>query len=223
MQYSRRTLIAVATATAAATGAIGVITGASGASNSSKPAAKATAAKDCGPRGPWGHRGGPIGISGDQLDKIAGKLGVETDKLQTALDTVREGAGDDRRQSLADALAKALGVDAAKVLKILDDNAPQPPAAGRRPQRPDGGRLVTALASGLGVSEDKVSAALKTLRGERRDRARPRGDLMTKLAAELGLDESKVTAAFKDVLGRPGAMRGPGARGAWGHHGRRQR
>ncbi len=218
-------MIAVATAAATATGAIGVITGASGESAKSKTTAKFASAKDCGPGGGWGRRGGPVGVTSDQLDKIASKLGIETTKLKAALDKVRTGARADRRQAFADELAKALGVDSAKVLKILHDNAPQrpatPPSPGTRPQHPDRSKLVTALAQGLGVSEDKVTSALGTLRDERRDKAGPRDDLFTKLAAELGLDQSKVKAAFQDVIGKPGAAGGPGA--AWGRHGRGHR
>lgn len=214
-------MIAVATAAATVAGAIGVITGASGESTKTAKTAKSASANDCGPGGGWGRHGGPIGMPDEQLGQIAGKLGVDKSKLQAAIDKVQAAARADRRQAFADELAKALGADSAKVLKILDENAPQPPATGAREQRPDGGKLVTALAQGLGISEDKVTSALRTLRGDRRGEAGPRDQLFAKLATELGLDESKVKAAFQDVIGKPGAMRGPGA--AWGRHGRGHR
>lgn len=71
-----------------------------------------------------------------------------------------------------------------------------------------------AFAKALGVSEDKLTAALKAIRedqpkssdktdeksdGERPDPAARQAALATALAKELGISEAKVTQALKDV------------------------
>ena len=154
-------------------------------------------------------RGGP-GLTSAQLDAIAAKLGVTSTQLQAALAANRparpSGRGPGGRgDGMAAELATALGADATKVAAILEAGRPARPAAGTAPQRPAAGRpdnsaLVAALASGLGLDESAVKAALDKLAAaheaehQARDNAR-----YTALAKTLGVDAEKVAAAFEAV------------------------
>jgi protein-disulfide isomerase-like protein with CxxC motif len=125
------------------------------------------------PRDGTHHKRGP---SAAQISALAEKLGVSTDRLEAALAAVRPerpAAGRrPKRGDLAADLAKALGVEEAKVQEILDANRParptQRPARGTRPPRPDHSRLIAALASGLGIEQATVKAAFDKLEAARK-------------------------------------------------------
>ncbi|MEH3052442.1 MAG: hypothetical protein PGN13_00345 [Patulibacter minatonensis] len=109
-----------------------------------------------GPGGPGGRRG----HGGPRLDTaaVAKTLGVSEDKLKTALQKVRESlrpakpadgvkpttpgtrpAPGERRDKLAEALAKELGLDADKVKQALEDARPTPPKGEAAPPTPPNG------------------------------------------------------------------------------------
>lgn len=100
--------------------------------------------------------------------------------------------------------AKALGVEEAKVTAILEANRPAKPttrpADGTRPAKPDQTKLIAALASGLGIDEAKVKAALTTLQSEHQADHEARHTAMyAALAKSLNLETSAVQAAFEAV------------------------
>jgi DNA-binding Xre family transcriptional regulator len=72
---------------------------------------------------------------------------------------------------------------------------------GPPPGRP-GGRDLSGIAGRLGVTEDKLRAALQDLRPDRGAKDDHRAALAKALASELGLDAGKVTAALDNLKGR---------------------
>lgn len=175
-----------------------------------------TATHDGWGRGRGGHGGpgGPGGGPGRGVDTaaLATSLGVTEAKLQAALNKVRPDRGD-RRAELAATIAKALGVETSDVQAVLDaqrgnggpgnsgpgNGAPGP---GRGRGHDGGGELVSALATKLRLSEDKVRSALESARP---DRGARKDELAAALAKELGLDTSKVESALQAnrAAGRP--------------------
>ena len=111
------------------------------------------------------------------------------------------------RRDITAALAKALGVDAAKVQAGLDkarqDFRDGNRDRGRPPRRLD--MVVNDIASATGVDAAKVRSALQSLRpkpGDRRDRRDRRGpadDIRQKLATALGVTTAQLDAAFEKV------------------------
>src|SRR4051812_44437287 len=123
-------------------------------------------------------------------------------------------------------LAQRLGVSEAKLRAAFEAirKDETPPADPRK-------RLVTALADALGLSQDKVSAALDDLRKQHEaDEADRRAAFAKSLAGELGIDAGKVTAALDKLHpARAGARRfrggpagGPPGLGAPPDGGRRE-
>lgn len=143
-----------------------------------------------------GKRGGPRGdISG-----LASSLGVTEAKLRAAFAATRPARGDraDRAAAMAAAIAKELGESQSDVAAVLEANRPERPADGQRPRRgarPDGSKLVAALASKFGISEAKAESALKAVHEAARE-ARHSAKAAA-LAEELGLDAAKVEAALE--------------------------
>jgi predicted ArsR family transcriptional regulator len=91
----------------------------------------------------------------------------------------------------AAALAKALGVDEAKVRDALQSvRPPGPPGRPGGPRERDHGPDLSALATKLGVTTAQLQAAFDKLGAEKRD------EFATKLAEKLGIDPQKV----KDAL-----------------------
>jgi hypothetical protein len=140
---------------------------------------------------------------------LATALGKPVDQVTSALSSVLPDKPDrDRvRGQFAADLAKALGVDTAKVQAGLD-KARQDLRAdrGNRNGRPDRGALrdtlVKDIASATGVDAAKVRSALRSARpdrGTRRDRRDARGDVRQKLATALGVTTAQLDAAFKTV------------------------
>jgi Clp amino terminal domain, pathogenicity island component len=211
-------------AVALAVGAYGVGSQANGGSAAAKGAATAYG-QGYGP-GP----GGGFGGRGRFLDDAASQLGVTPAALRSALESLRGERRDDRqgkRDELASSLAASLGVPVAKVQAALDKLAPKgkrgrwrgdrggpppggapPPLRGRRgPGGPGRGllradRLVSALATELGVPKADVQKAIETFRTkEESEHAAQRDAFAQKLADKLGISVDKV----KSVL-----ERGPG-------------
>ena len=103
-------------------------------------------------------------------------------------------------------IAGQLGVTEAKLRAALEDLRPD-----RGAMDEHRAALAKALATELGLSADKVEAALGKFKVERKaGRRERRGDRLerfdTALAAKLGIDAAKVRAAFDDL--RPGGRRG---------------
>jgi len=106
------------------------------------------------------------------------------------------GPGPGKARHLSDLAAK-LGVTEAKLRAALQDLRPE-----RRDERRD--ELAAALAKELGISTDKVEAALDKRPAERKlKRHRRFGEMRDafadQLAGKLGVDEAKVRAALDDV------------------------
>jgi protein-disulfide isomerase-like protein with CxxC motif len=152
------------------------------------------------------HRGGGP-MSSATLAKIAAQLGVSTTQLKaamTATKPAKPAAGTDRRAAMATELAGALGADVAKIQTILDANRPArptgakpagPPPAGARPSNT---KLIAALASGLGIDEATVKAALDKIEAAHKAEHAAREIAMyAALAKELDLSADAVQAAFE--------------------------
>ena len=133
---------------------------------------------------------------------LATALGKPVDQVTSALDSVLPDKPDrDRiRGAFAADLAKALGVDTAKVQAGLD-KAKQD-FQGRRGRRGNLDTVVNDIASATGVDAAKVRSALRSLRpqrGLRRDRDRRGDDIRGKLATALGVTTDQLEAAFDKV------------------------
>ena len=136
----------------------------------------------------------------------------QADKLNLDVAKVRDGLGNlspnDIRAAggFPEAIAKALNVDVSKVRDALQSlrppGGPGGPGGPHGPGGPGHGPDLSALATKLGVSEDKLKAALDKLRTDARD------DFATALANKLGIDPQKV----KDAL----PAGGPGFHGSHG-------
>jgi protein-disulfide isomerase-like protein with CxxC motif len=152
------------------------------------------------------HRGGGP-MSSATLAKIAAQLGVSTTQLKaamTATKPAKPAAGTDRRAAMATELAGALGADVAKIQTILDANRPAKPAgakpAGPPPAgaRPSNTKLIAALASGLGIDEATVKAALDKIEtAHKAEHTAREAAMYAALAKELGLSADAVQAAFE--------------------------
>ncbi|MFF5114611.1 hypothetical protein [Streptosporangium sp. NPDC000509] len=122
-----------------------------------------------GPRGPRGGHGGHGGHGGlhgpghheEMAAKLAEILGVDKDKVTTALEEIRKEGGPGRPPK-----APEQG-EAEKVAPQDEPNAPQDEPKKAAPRE----RLAEALAGKLGISADKVVAALETLDQQHRAEA----------------------------------------------------
>ncbi|MEU8206237.1 hypothetical protein [Streptosporangium sp. NPDC049046] len=119
-----------------------------------------------GPRGPHGPRGGHGGLHGpghheEMAAKLAEILGADKDKVTTALEEIRKEGGPGRPP-------KAPEQDEAEKAAPQDEpNVPQDEPKKAAPRE----RLAEALAGKLGISADKVVAALETLDQQHRAEA----------------------------------------------------
>jgi hypothetical protein len=142
---------------------------------------------------------------------LATALGKPVDQVTAAVNSVLPNTPDRARKvdrgDFAAALAKALGVDQAKVRAGLD-KARQDRRNGPRDRNRDGRRgdrldaLVNDIASATGVDAAKVRSALQSLRpkiGDRRDRRGARDDVRQKLATALGVTPDALDAALEKV------------------------
>jgi hypothetical protein len=136
---------------------------------------------------------------------FATALGKTPDQVTAALNSVlpdRPDRDKGRGQFAAD-LAKALGVDAAKVRAGLDKARQDfQGQQGRRDRRGNIDTVVNDIASATGVDAAKVRSALQSLRPTRADRRdrRDRGDdIRQKLATALGVTTARLDAAFDKV------------------------
>ena len=162
----------------------------------------------------------------DELTALAKALGVGVAKLQGAFDALRpQGApgarpagappaGGPRRHDLrgpdglAAALAKRLGLDAAKVRQALRSVHPDRRARDRAGLGPID--LGAGLAKELGLDPAKVKAALDKLRSTQQQRWQARRDAFADaLAKQLGIDAKKARDALAAGPG-PGPGHGPG-------------
>jgi energy-converting hydrogenase A subunit M len=132
---------------------------------------------------------------------LARELGVDTAKVQAALDKLRsdfrngrrdrDRNGADRRTAVANALATELGVDAARVRAALDKL--KPARSDRRDRRDD---VRQRLATALGVTTDQLETAFDKVRTDARNA------FATELAQRLNIDVQKVRDALADLPGR---------------------
>src|SRR5262249_629997 len=112
----------------------------------------------------------------------------------------------DRRGDFAAALAKALGVDQAKVQAGLDSLRQQfrngnrdRDHNGRRGFRAFGDDFVNAIAKSTGADAPKVRSALHSLKPDRGDRPTARDDIRQKLATALGVTTDQLETAVDKV------------------------
>lgn len=214
-------------AVALAVGAYGVGSQADGGSAAAKGAATAYGqGYGPGPGGGFGGRGRFLDDAASQLGVTPAALRSALESLRGERRDDRQG----KRDELATSLAASLGVPVAKVQAALDKLAPKgkrgrwrgdrgapppggapPPLRGRRGPGGPGGpgrgllradRLVSALATELGVPKADVQKAIETFRTkEESEHAAQRDAFAQKLADKLGISVDKV----KSVL-----ERGPG-------------
>jgi DNA-binding MarR family transcriptional regulator len=158
-----------------------------------------------GPGGPGGH--GP-GMDGPAIGALAERLGVTRARLTAAFKAVGAAGRPDRDSPAAD-LASALGVEQSAVERILEANRPSGPRERPAPgMEPDHADLVAALASGLGIDEAKVQAAIDKLEAAHRaGHDDHHAELAAALAKQLGLKAADVAAALEAV--RPDPPRRP--------------
>ncbi len=138
---------------------------------------------------------------------LATAIGKPADQVTSALNSVLPDKPDrDKvRGDFAADLAKALGVDVAKVQAGLDKARQDFQGQGRQGRRDNLDTVVNDIASATGVDAAKVRSALQDLRpkpGDRRDRRdrRDRGDdIRQKLATALGVTTAQLDAAFDKV------------------------
>jgi transcriptional regulator with XRE-family HTH domain len=152
----------------------------------------------------------------EAIQALATALGKPVDQVTSAVTSVlpdRGPGGPGRRfgDDFAAALAKALGVDQAKVQAGLDKarqdlQANRGNGNGNRRDRDRGAlrdTLVNDVAAATGADAAKVRSALQGLRpdrGQRRqDRRDNRDDVRQKLATALGVTTAQLDAAFKTV------------------------
>ena len=149
----------------------------------------------------------------DAIQAFAAALGKPVDQVTSAVNSVLPdrgpGKAGDHRGDFAAALAKALGVDQAKVQAGLDKARQD--LGKDRPDRNGGRRfdrgafentVVNDIASATGVDAAKVRSALQSLRpkaGDHRDRGAARDDIRQKLATALGVTTAQLDAAFQTV------------------------
>ena len=148
----------------------------------------------------------------EAIQAFAAALGKPVDQVTSAVDSVLPdrgpGTAGDHRGDFAAVLAKALGVDQAKVQAGLDKARQDLGKA--RPDRNGGRRfdrgafestVVNDIASATGVDAAKVRSALQSLRPKRvdRDRRDRGGDIRQKLATALGVTPAQLDAAFRKV------------------------
>jgi transcriptional regulator with XRE-family HTH domain len=136
---------------------------------------------------------------------FATALGKTPDQVSSALDSVLPDKPDRARGDFAAALAKALGVDTAKVQAGLDKarqdfrNGSGNGNRDRRGLRGSIDTVVNDIASATGVDAAKVRSALQSLRPNRPDRRDRGDDIRRKLATALGVTTAQLDAAFKKV------------------------
>jgi Clp amino terminal domain, pathogenicity island component len=135
---------------------------------------------------------------------FATALGKTPDQVTSALNSVLPDRPDrDKvRGRFAADLAKALGVDVAKVQAGLDKARQDFRGQGSRDRRGNIDTFVNAIASATGVDAAKVRSALQSLRPKRADRQDRRGardDIRQKLATALGVTTAQLDAAFDKV------------------------
>jgi hypothetical protein len=144
------------------------------------------------------------------IQALATALGKPVDQVTTAVSSVlpdKPDRGPGKGADFAGALAKALGVDVAKVQAGLDKGrrdfrtGPRDPNRNtRRGNRLDG--LVNDIAGATGVDAAKVRSALQSLRpkiGDRQDRRGARDGIRQRLATALGVTPAALDAAFKTI------------------------
>jgi hypothetical protein len=135
------------------------------------------------------------------VQALATALGKPVAQVTSAVNSVLPERGT-RRDGFAAALAKALGVDVAKVQAGLDKARQDFRNGDRNGAR--GGRLdalVNDIASATGVDAAKVRSALQSLRPDRGDRGRrgDRADIRGRLATALGVSPAALDTALDKV------------------------
>lgn len=153
------------------------------------------------------------------LAAVAKFLGLPEAKVRAALDKLGPARGHRRdrrpgdhrpgaRRERLSAAAKELGVSESKLRSALHAARPDFGPGARRGRGP-AGLFAADLAKALGVSAEKVEAALARLRASHDQR---RAEFVKKLAGKLGIPESRVKAALPDGpmgMGPPRGHRGP--------------
>jgi Clp amino terminal domain, pathogenicity island component len=143
----------------------------------------------------------------EAIQALATALGKPVDQVTSAVNSVLPDRGIRGRRfadDFAAALAKALGVDQAKVQAGLDKarqdlQGRRGNGNGRRDRGAFGDTIVNDIASATGVDAAKVRSALQGLRPDRGQRRDRRDDIRQKLATALGVTTAQLDAAFDKV------------------------
>ena len=138
---------------------------------------------------------------------LATALGKPADQVTSALNSVLPGRGarkDTRKDEFAAALAKALGVDVAKVQAGLDKarqdfKANPPDRNGPRDRRGAADTFVNDIAAATGVDAEKVRSALQSLHKDRPGPGDRRDDIRQRLATALGVTTDQLQTAIDKV------------------------
>jgi transcriptional regulator with XRE-family HTH domain len=141
----------------------------------------------------------------EAIQALATALGKPVDQVTSAVNSVLPDRGAVRRfrDDFAHSLARALGVDVAKVRAGLEKARRDLRADRGNRDRHDPGAfrdtLVNDIAAATGVDAAKVRSALQSLRPGRGDRRDRRDDIRQKLATALGVSTDALDAAFAKV------------------------
>jgi hypothetical protein len=129
------------------------------------------------------------------IEALASALGKPADQVTSAVNSVLPDRGA-RRDGFGAALARELGVDAAKVQAAFDKLRSDFRNRRRDRNRDRRTTLANALATELGIDAARVRAALdklKPARGDRRDRG---DDIRRRLATALGVTTDQLETAL---------------------------
>jgi len=193
-------VVATAATAAFAAYAIGSQTNSSGAAGASGSATAVSGPAGYGP-GPGAPRDGRRFGPGPHLPALATKLGVSTDALKSALQSLRPARGDHaaERDAVAQKLADALNVDKAKVTAALAKVRPDRRGGPRDGAKGDDAAFAATLAKELGVSPADLKAALTKLRADHEaTETAERAAFAQKLADKLNISVDKVRSVFAD-------------------------
>jgi hypothetical protein len=140
----------------------------------------------------------------DLFAGLAEELGIAQEKVEAALRANRPGRGErtgrDRlHTAIADALARELGQDAAKVRAAFEKVHPIGSRPPERRERRRLGDVEAALAKELGVTTARLREAFGQIKPSGGPRRGPFGGDLTAPAKAMGVEERRLEAAFAEL------------------------